>query len=502
MPADHPRVFRSILIPVALSASLMSSASTGSAQSWPNEPNGSTLLVDDPFNQYAAAPWRCHHSGRGGIAQDPDAPLSGPNVLRYRFPVGQVNGGTSPDSCEVTFPGRDQIFMGYWFKTSAAFEQGGAAGTKLSFIASPSFFQDFIPNLTSHLGSLGGSGGFPIAFYFPNTQRVNNCQVNQQHQGDCPGTVNIFPKQWCEQNNCQPIAQVKKNTWYRTETYLKKSSCRTCADGIMRFWLTEKGGSPVLLLNVTNMNWVEEGFGLVHINTTWGGPFNQTYGSTGSGVEGALYYDHWRISFPNCPGGCPLTNPGTGTPPPPPPPTTPPPPPPPVAARPGAVTDLTVSQVSSGGATLQFTQVSDGAGAAAKYIVRVSSSGALWGGAPDLTQGTCATPLQGSAPSGPMSCTVTGLIPSTRYEFQMIAFRGTMNVDAVFGELSNVASAATATPQASTDVNGDGSTTIVDVQLAINQSLGLASCSSADVNADGRCNVTDVQKIVNAALGG
>lgn len=51
------------------------------------------------------------------------------------------------------------------------------------------------------------------------------------------------------------------------------------------------------------------------------------------------------------------------------------------------------------------------------------------------------------------------------------------------------------------NVNGDGATNVVDVQLAVNQALGLAPCTS-DVKQDGACNVLDVQRIANAALGG
>jgi uncharacterized protein YjdB len=43
---------------------------------------------------------------------------------------------------------------------------------------------------------------------------------------------------------------------------------------------------------------------------------------------------------------------------------------------------------------------------------------------------------------------VSGLSPSTTYNFQLIAFRGTLHGDAVFGGVSNVASAATQTPAA------------------------------------------------------
>jgi glucose/arabinose dehydrogenase/PKD repeat protein len=67
---------------------------------------------------------------------------------------------------------------------------------------------------------------------------------------------------------------------------------------------------------------------------------------------------------------------------------------------------------------------------------------------------------------------------------------------------------ATFLPQSACDVNGDNTTTVVDVQLSVNQALGVAAClaagqpGSADINKDGQCNVIDVQRIVNAALGG
>ena len=51
------------------------------------------------------------------------------------------------------------------------------------------------------------------------------------------------------------------------------------------------------------------------------------------------------------------------------------------------------------------------------------------------------------------------------------------------------------------DLNGDSSVNVVDVQLSINQALGIAACGTADVSQDGTCNVINVQRLVNAALG-
>lgn len=55
---------------------------------------------------------------------------------------------------------------------------------------------------------------------------------------------------------------------------------------------------------------------------------------------------------------------------------------------------------------------------------------------------------------------------------------------------------------ASCDVNTDGAVNVVDVQLTINQVLGIIPCTTADLQHNGQCNVIDVQRVVNAALGG
>ena len=51
------------------------------------------------------------------------------------------------------------------------------------------------------------------------------------------------------------------------------------------------------------------------------------------------------------------------------------------------------------------------------------------------------------------------------------------------------------------DLDLDGSATAPDVQLVVNQALGVTSCT-ADLNKDSRCDVIDVQRVVNAVLGG
>jgi predicted outer membrane repeat protein len=57
------------------------------------------------------------------------------------------------------------------------------------------------------------------------------------------------------------------------------------------------------------------------------------------------------------------------------------------------------------------------------------------------------------------------------------------------------------TPEVPGDVDADGVVNAVDVQMAINGALGLATPAPADVNGDGTANAIDVQQVINAALG-
>jgi hypothetical protein len=56
--------------------------------------------------------------------------------------------------------------------------------------------------------------------------------------------------------------------------------------------------------------------------------------------------------------------------------------------------------------------------------------------------------------------------------------------------------------QVSCDVNGDGVVNGIDVQLAINQALGVSPCTTADLQQTGVCTVVDVQRVINASMGG
>jgi Fibronectin type III domain len=117
--------------------------------------------------------------------------------------------------------------------------------------------------------------------------------------------------------------------------------------------------------------------------------------------------------------------------------------PPPPPSNPGTVNDLAVSSVTDSSATLSFTEVNDGTGQPASYDIRWAVGTISWGSATDVNRGTCAVPVAGSSIGAHRTCTVLGLVASTGYQFQLVAFRGKLNLNAVFGGLSNVASGAT-----------------------------------------------------------
>ncbi len=111
---------------------------------------------------------------------------------------------------------------------------------------------------------------------------------------------------------------------------------------------------------------------------------------------------------------------------------------------PSAVSDLRISAVSDSALTLAFAQVNDGLGAPARYIVRSGTLPFAWSTASIVSSGTCAAPIAGTAIGATLSCSVRGLNPSTRYAFQVVAVRGTIGPNAVYGALSNIDSATTA----------------------------------------------------------
>jgi uncharacterized protein YjdB len=148
-----------------------------------------------------------------------------------------------------------------------------------------------------------------------------------------------------------------------------------------------------------------------------------------------------------------------------------------VAGHPGAVSDLAVAATTELSAVLSFTQVEDGMGQPAQYDVRYSAGSMTWGTGTSASIGTCAVPVAGTGVGSKLSCTLFGLSPSTTYTFQVVAFRGTMNAAAVFGGLSNVATASTLAVTPTTPV----ATTVTVSPASVSMTIGTTSALQATV---------------------
>src|ERR1035437_1329523 len=132
------------------------------------------------------------------------------------------------------------------------------------------------------------------------------------------------------------------------------------------------------------------------------------------------------------------------------------------APAPGTVTDVSVVSTTDTSATLTFTQVADGLGNAASYDVRYAVAPLAWTTATSVTRGSCATPVAGITVGSPLTCIVFGLTANAAYQFAVVAFRGTLNTNAVLGSPSNTASATTPlTPVASVTVTPTAPTAVV-----------------------------------------
>ncbi len=254
------------------------------APSWPNEPVGATQLFDCGFdNTTCGGTLKDIYNSTGyslNVAQDATAPLSPPNVMRStRF----ANNPTGGCELEYALSGRPvEIYAGLWWRTSPVFMGKSNGQNKLFFIRG----QNTLNGLFRFDLAQGAASGSIIW----TTQSSNNLD-------QCGGTdIDV-----CRSNvNNVPIAVGK---WYKIEAYLKASSCPTCHDGTVRWWITPRDGTPVLAGNYEKFAYgMESGDGW---RWSWAETWDGSGGANDWPTEASHYVDHLHISAPNCgPGGC------------------------------------------------------------------------------------------------------------------------------------------------------------------------------------------------------
>lgn len=259
------------------------------------------------------------------------------------------------------------------------------------------------------------------------------------------------------------------DTWYTIEMYGIASSCNTCRNGTMKWWI-----DGTLNGDYTDLNYGDTILNEWQINHTWdGGSFvvqcyNGATNQLGRDCTNPQihYFDEVVIASTdgmapppsgdtdgdgilnasdNCPniananqqdsdsdgvgdacdsnGNPPPTGACTGT--------------------PTQVTTFSVENTLSNSVTVNFTQVGDENSLPASYYFRYAPAPLSWGTAQDVTSGSCAGLINGTQMGATFSCSIEGLQPDTDYEFQMISYCGTPNQGAHYAAPSNVIAATT-----------------------------------------------------------
>jgi len=437
----------------------------GQSATYTHEPAGFVPYASSTLDAFTGGGWNIvNNAATATIVSDPGGSVTPPNVGQWNYPIG-MGGGSAPATMYHPLPGPfNEGFYGFMWKPSSPWQGHSSFVNKINFL-------------------LGSGCNLYTAMYGPNG--------GPYHFRVAPEWTSNW--NWITGNVNDPA--ITLGVWHKIEVYFKYNTPGT---GVLRFWM-----DGVAIGDYSNITFPSSGcFVEFQLSPTWGGVndtkteadsyrFDDVYISVpGSGVPPTCTFSlpvtssspssgsttgtasvtassttcAWtaasNASWITVTGGSSGTGNGTvsysitantgatarsgtitiagqtftvnqaGT-------TTPPP------TSPGTVSNLSVSSLTATSATLSFTEVTDGAGAPAQYDVRFAPGTISWGSAASVTSGTCTTPLAGTTIGAIKTCTVTGLTASTAYQFQLIAFKGTLNVDAVFGGISNVASGTT-----------------------------------------------------------
>jgi hypothetical protein len=92
--------------------------------------------------------------------------------------------------------------------------------------------------------------------------------------------------------------------------------------------------------------------------------------------------------------------------------------------------------------------------------------------------------------------------PDPRWNNDNLAtLRGVLGSDFEAVDDSAYQTTANAAQAGFCDLNDDGLVNALDVQIAVNATIGLGVCTNGDLNGNGNCDVADLQRIIVAALG-
>lgn len=110
----------------------------------------------------------------------------------------------------------------------------------------------------------------------------------------------------------------------------------------------------------------------------------------------------------------------------------------------GKVIDLAASNIDYSSIEISFTDISTKILGILSYDIRILAGDKMtWYLAKSVVLGTCKSPLLGEITINKRVCTITGLLPNTKYQIQLVPFFGTMNLDAQYKDFSNIVSITT-----------------------------------------------------------
>lgn len=251
------------------------------SKTWTNEPAGSLLLADCPMDTPDCNGNLIYYYSMGAVTQLSD----GATAYFSQLPRNQSYGTGGVMTYYKSGAGIPELFVGLRWKNNSEF-QGDGSGINTLF---------YMRNVENPAGAPSVSGNFilrgpqygPWKLEFrPNINQGSFC-------GDggwiCAGNANSI--------------SIERDKWYHIETYVRASSCMTCNNAVVRWWVNGK-----LVGNYTNLNY---GGGVVNefvFSPNWDGTAPYQCTNRDCSKEWTHYIDHLHISAPSCgAGGCVLT---------------------------------------------------------------------------------------------------------------------------------------------------------------------------------------------------
>jgi len=371
-----------------LAAALMAMWPLGvSAQTWPNEPVGSVVVLDCPFNTKPTPSRDLSGCGienaysAGSITSDATAPISPNSVFKSAISAGANTGGSQLNY--VTPQVYNEMYMGLMWRTNPEF-YGRTVANKLWFMRGPT---------TNHFFGMNGCPG----------QGQPNCYIEFGHNTGsldnshaCAADLGLI----CHANVGDPT--VIRGAWTKLESYMKKSTTATSRDGIVRWWI-----NGVLVGNYTNLNVSPLGINEWVWSETWDGFVNPV-----PTVEWAHFIDHLHISIPNCPGSCSVVTTDT--------------------TPPSQVTGVSVTSTTSTSGSFSWAPSSD----------NVAVTGYQF----EYCAGSTCTNFSNLLTTSTTTITLSSLSPGVTYRLRVKAYDAAGNVSTSYSSTLNFTTSGAALP--------------------------------------------------------